>query len=132
MLYVFVPTNLVMITNPPEDITTCIGDTENVPCGYIGVDPNITQPIWRIIESNISRDRATTTINADNDSGNDDGLVWVPDLTSGPNNASGSVLVVGPVNETDDQSSYQCIFSNTRSKTGTITVAGMCFLYSHY
>ena len=115
-----------MITNPPMDVTVCIGDTTNIPCGYVGVDPTIAVPTWRINESDSSRDLTTTAINADNNSGNDDGLVWVPDLTSGPNNASGSVLVVGPVDESFNQSSYQCIFSARMSETGTITVAGKC------
>ena len=37
------------------------------------------------------------------------GLQWVPDLTSGDNNATNSKLVVGPVNMTHNQSSYQCV-----------------------
>ena len=115
-----------MITNPPMDVTVCIGDTVNIPCGYSGADPTITQPTWRInIPDSGSITLATTTINADNDIGNDDGLLWVPDLTSGPNDASGGVLVVGPVDESFNQSSYQCIFGDRMSEIGTITVVGM-------
>ena len=40
-----------------------------------------------------------------------------------------SRLLVGPVNETYNQSSYQCIFTvgitNIESSVGTLTVAGM-------
>ena len=83
------------------DVTVCNGDTTNIPCGYSGVDP---QPTWRIDRTDSgSNVLSVGTINADNDSGNDDGLVWVVDRTSGPNNASRSVLVVGPVDETDNQ-----------------------------
>ena len=118
-----------MITNPPMDVTVCIRDTTNIPCGYSGVDPTITKPTWRINRTDSgSNIVAVVNINADNDSGNDDGLVWMIDLTSGPNNASGSVLVVGPVDETFNQSSYQCIFGRRMSEAGTITVAGMCLL----
>ena len=109
------------------DVTVCIGDTANIPCGYNGVDPTLTEPTWKINRTNSGSDvLAVGTINEDNNSGNDDGLVWVPDLTSGLNNASGSVLVVGPVDETNDQSTYQCGFGLRMSETGTITVAGMC------
>ena len=72
-----------MITNPPMDVTVCIGDAVNITCGYIGVDPSIIEPTWRISTANDgSSVLAVEAINADNDSGNDDGLVWIPDLTS--------------------------------------------------
>ena len=106
----------------------CIGETAIITCGYIGIDPTIVVPTWRINESS-NRDLTTTAINADNDSGNDDGLVWVLDLTSGPNDASDSVLRVGPVDETFNQSSYQCIFGPRMSETGTVTVAGKYLWY---
>ena len=129
-MYFCVPINLVMITNPPMDVTVCIRNTVNIPCGFSGVDTIIVQPTWRINRTDSgSNVFAVGTINADNDSGNDDGLVWVPDLTSGPNNASGSVLVVGPVDETFNQSSYQCSFGALMSETGTVTVAGKCLWY---
>jgi len=51
-----------------------------------------------------------------------DGLEWIPDLTN-PNN---SVLRIGPVDETDNQSSYQwTLLSGTVvSEVGTLTVLG--------
>ena len=56
------------------------------------------------------------------------GLQWVPDLTSGDNNANNSKLLVGPVNKTHNQSSYQCIIETLSacipSRVGTITVVG--------
>ena len=61
--------------------------------------------------------------------GHINGLQWVPDLTSGDNNATNSKLLVGPVNMTHNQSSYQCIFhrgqgGSFKSSVGTITVVG--------
>ena len=61
--------------------------------------------------------------------GHINGLQWSPDLTSGDNNSPNSKLLVGPVNKTHDQSSYQCsIFvaphGDVISSVGTITVVG--------
>ena len=54
------------------------------------------------------------------------GLQWLPDLTSGDNNGTNSKLLVGPVNMTHNQSSYQCLFAlvggSVVSSVGTITV----------
>ena len=36
--------------------------------------------------------------------------MYEPDVTSGPNNATNSRLLVVPVDETHNQSSYRCIF----------------------
>ena len=36
---------------------------------------------------------------------------YLIDLTSGDNNATNSKLLVGPVNMSHNQSSYQCIFT---------------------
>ena len=57
-----------------------------------------------------------------------DGLEWIADSHNGNN----SVLRVGPVDGTDDQSSYQCIFAllsgNILSSTGILTVLGEMLL----
>ena len=58
----------------------------------------------------------------------------MPDLTTGENDAPNSVLRVGPVNETYNQSTYQCVFevannSDINSTIGTLTVAGECAVY---
>ena len=56
------------------------------------------------------------------------GLQWLPDLTSGDNNAPNSKLLVGPVNVTYNQSSYQCVFrtigGSVISSVGTMTIVG--------
>ena len=41
-----------------------------------------------------------------------DGLEWVSDTTSGVNMFPNSRLVVGPVNQTYNQLSYQCILQH--------------------
>ena len=57
-----------------------------------------------------------------------DGLQYIPDLSSGMNTSPNSRLLVGPVDETDNQSSYQCIFNialtEFESSVGTLTVTG--------
>ena len=58
------------------------------------------------------------------------GLEWVPDTNSGEDNATNSKLIFGPVNNTHNQSSFQCFFITVRneviaaSSIGTITVVG--------
>ena len=57
-------------------------------------------------------------------------LEWVPDTNSGEDNATNSKLIFGPVNNTHNQSSFQCIFVTSQnevvaaSSIGTITVVG--------
>ena len=59
----------------------------------------------------------------------DDKLFWVPDLTNADNNSATSFLLIGPVDKTYNQSSYQCSFqlddhTIIKSKLGTITLFG--------
>ena len=124
-----------MITNGPLDTTVCSGGTVNISCGFIGLDPSTAFPDWIIVRSDNGSVISTMTI-----SGNDivlnnvDGLQWVPDLTTGGNNAPNSYLMVGPVDETYNQSSYQCrittIDGTFVSTIGTLTLAGEC-MYEH-
>ena len=100
-------------------------------CGFTGTDPNFVRPNWRII---FRSDNGSIVSNHTVD-GDDiaqrliHGLQWVPDLTSGDNNATNSKLLVGPVNMTHNQSSYQCIFARGQgdaiiSSVGTMTILG--------
>jgi len=105
----------------------CTNQLADCACGFVGVDPNFAVPDWRIIKRNRSGVVVSNvTINGGNIIRNTiDGLEWIPDLAN-PNN---SVLRVGPVDETDNQSSYQCIlisiFIGTVSSTmGILTVLG--------
>ena len=118
------------ITNGPEDTTACMNVMANCTCGFTGTDPIHVIPHWRIV----FRSDDGSIINNDTIDGNDilnrliDGLQWVADLTSGDNNATNSKLLVGPVNMTHNQSSYQCIFlrvgGSVISSVGTMTVVG--------
>ena len=122
-----------MIVNGPTDIIVRTGAIGIMPCGFVNESINI-QPVWNIITrsddgSVISSVTVTSNqINSDNSNGNSDRLVYEPDVTSGPNNATNNRLLVGPVDETHNQSSYQCIFdlalTDIISSSGTITVAG--------
>ena len=99
-------------------------------CGFTGTDPNFIAPNWRIIfrsdDGSIVSNDIINGLDIINGSIND--LQWVPDLTSGDNNATNSKLLVGPVNMTHNQSSYQCIFAivggSVISSVGTMTVVG--------
>ena len=119
-----------IITNGPQDTTVCMNAMAEVYCGFTGTDPNFVVPNWRIVF------RSDDGIIISNDilHGVDivyrfiNGLQWLPDLTSGENNATNSKLLVGPVNMTHNQSSYQCIFpsrgGSVISSVGTMTVVG--------
>ena len=129
-MYVYVFVGFV-ITNGPQNTTVCMNAMAECYCGFTGTDPEFVRPNWRIIfrsddGSIISNDIvdgdhiAQRLIN---------GLQWAPDLTSGDNNATNSKLLVGPVNLTHNQSSYQCIFTMGQgyfiiSSVGTMTILG--------
>ena len=65
---------------------------------------------------------------ADINNDDSDGLQYINDVSSGMNTSPNSRLLVGPVDETDNQSSYQCIFviglDDFESSIGTLTVTG--------
>ena len=120
-----------MITNGPMDTTVCNGAIAMIPCGFNNVNPKVTLPNWRIIRRNNDGSVISdmTISGLDIVTNSNDGLEWVPDLTSGENMSPNSRLLVGPVDETYNESSYQCIFTSlintTESSVGTLTVAGM-------
>ena len=129
----------LVIVNGPTDIIVHTGAIGIMPCGFVNADTNF-QPVWNIITrsnngSVINTEMLTANeINSDNNNGNSDRLVYEPDLTSGPNNATNNRLLVGPVDETHNQSSYQCIFDlavgDVIGSIGTITVAGKYSAYT--
>ena len=104
----------------------CMNTIAECDCGFTGASPYTTVPIWRII----LRDDDGSVVSNVIHNGLDivhrhiNGLQWSPDLT----NATNSKLLVGPVNKTHNQSSYQCIFTRLRgsvsSSVGTLTVVG--------
>ena len=124
-----------MITNGPMNVTVCSGTNANISCGYTGVsDPFYARPNWRIIK----RNNNGSVISIETVSGIDirnnkiDGLEFAV-VTSHYSSADGSYLSVGPVDDTYNNTSYQCIFTINDTiiesdTAGTITVIGM---YSH-
>ena len=100
-------------------------------CGFTGGNPEHLIPDWRIVyRSGSSNVISNDTINGDDISlQRINGLQWLPDINNGNNNAPNSQLLVGPVNMTLNQSSYQCMFRilgpvSIMSSVGTITVVG--------
>ena len=118
------------ITNGPQDTTVCMNAMAECNCGFTGTDPNFVVPNWRIVfRSDDGRVISNDTISGAEISDRlINGLQWLPDLTSGDNNSPNSKLLVGPVNMTHNQSSYQCLFqtvsSSVISSVGIMTVVG--------
>ena len=119
------------------NVTVCNGTKAKISCGYTGVSDFVeTRPNWRIIKRNnngsvISNE---TVSGIDIRSNKFDDLKFVVHISSSDNSADGSYLSVGPVDDTYNNTSYQCIFNIsgtiTESDTaGTITVTGMYLLY---
>lgn len=131
----------LVIVNDPTNIIVCTGAIGIMPCGFVNDSINI-QPHWNIItksdDGNVISNVTVTPneINSDNNNSNSDRLVYEPDLTSGSNNATNNRLLVGPVDETHNQSSYQCIFDlaggDVISSIGTVTVAGEYHMIAVY
>ena len=122
-----------MITNGPMNVTVCSGTKANISCGYTGVDdPVHTRPNWTIIKSNNNG----SVISNETVSGMDirhhkfDDLTFVVRISGNDNSANRSYLSVGPVDDTYNNTSYQCIFTINDTiiesdTAGTITVVGM-------
>ena len=113
------------------NVTVCSGTKAKISCGYTGVSNLFsTVPDWRIIK----RHNNGILISNVTVSGNDIRGNKIDDLrftvVAYDNSADGSYLSVGPVDDTYNNTSYQCIFTIndniTESDTaGTITVIGM-------
>ena len=122
----------LVITNGPMNVTVCSGTKANISCGYTGAsDPFAARPNWTIIKRNsIGRVISNVTISiSDITSNKSDGLEFFYN-TDSQNNANASYLSVGPVDDTYNNTSYQCIFTINdatveSSTAGTITVIGM-------
>ena len=125
----------IIITNGPNDTTVCINNTAEINCGFTGGDPETVFPDWKITRSDNGSNTTHCHDRLDVVNGNINGLQWVPDQDSGNNSSPNSKLLVGPVNKTLNQSSYQCIFGtvsgNTTSEVGIITVVGKIYS-NHY
>ena len=127
----------LVITNGPMNVTVCSGTNAEISCGFTGVDdPLTTIPnwSWRIIKRNNDGYVISSEIVKvmDINANRTDGLTFVivANNMHGITNANRSYLSVGPVDDTYNNTSYQCIFtindtiieSNT---AGTVIVLGM-------
>ena len=129
----------LVITNGPMNVTVCSGTKANISCGYTGIPHYLTtRPNWRIIK----RNNNGSVISNETVSGMDirknkfDDLTFVVRISGKDNNADGSYLSVGPVDDTYNNTSYQCIFTINdniieNDTAGTITVIGMYSGYVH-
>ena len=117
------------ITTGPMNTTVCTGSIANISCGFVNESVNFV-PNWRIVRRSDDGSVISIMTVSSNDviNNNNDGLEWVRDTTSGVNMSPNSRLLVGPVDETYNQSSYQCIFTvgdkAIESSVGTLTVTG--------
>ena len=126
----------LVITNGPMNVTICSGTNAEISCGFTGVDDPIgTLPnwSWRIIKRNndgyvISNETVRVP---DINSNRTDSLVFfiISSNRNGIPIASDSYLSVGPVDDTYNNTSYQCIFTINDTiiesdTAGTVTVIG--------
>ena len=118
------------------NVTVYNGTNAEISCGFTGVSsPTSTHPYWswRIIKRNnygdVISNETVRVVDINNDA--TDGLTFfiVASNTNGIISANKSYLSVGPVDDTYNNTSYRCIFTNNNAiiesdTTGTITVAG--------
>ena len=126
----------LVITSSPMNVTVCSGAVAAISCGFTGVDPFNTRPnwYWRIIKRNNDGDVISneTVRVMDINANTTDSLAYVF-VTTNINNitsANNSYLSVGPVDDTYNNTSYQCIFTINGTiiesdNAGTVTVFGM-------
>ena len=132
-----------MITNGPMNVTVCGRTDAEISCGFTGVSETLsTLPYWywRIVKRNndgyvISNE--TIRVMDINTNRTDDLVFFI--ITSNSNgiiSANDSYLSVGPVDDTYNNTSYQCIFTINdiiieSDTAGTVTVLGMLRVYVH-
>ena len=112
------------------NVTTCIGSVAEISCDYTGVDPFNTRPDWRIIKRNnegfvISNETVDAAIIRLNKT---DSLLFRTEVLI--NYSVIGRLLVGPVDDTYNNTSYQCVFTINDTiiesdTSGTVTVVGM-------
>ena len=125
-----------MITNGPMNVTVCSGTNAEISCGFTGVSDTLTTIpnwYWRIIKrNNDGYVISNTTVRArDINSNTTDNLVFsiITSNMNGIISGNRSYLSVGPVDDTYNNTSYQCIFINSTTiiesdTAGTVTVIG--------
>ena len=119
------------------NLTVCSGTNAEISCGFTGVsDPFTTIPnwYWRIIKRNNDGDvisnETVRAVNINTNATDDLVFYFITSNRNGIVSANDSYLSVGPVDDTYNNTLYQCIFINSTTiiesyTTGTITVIGM-------
>ena len=119
------------------NLTVCSGTNAEISCGFTGVsDPFTTIPnwYWRIIKRNNDGDvisnETVRAVNINTNATDDLVFYFITSNRNGIVSANDSYLSVGPVDDTYNNTSYQCIFINSTTiiesdTAGTITVIGM-------
>ena len=103
------------------------GEIVNISCGFIGASASSIVPDWSIAQKNML---TAPKIFSSSEIVNHHirGLKWIPDYTSGVNNSTSSKLLVGPVDETYNGSTYQCLIPlpnrTINSTKAVLTVIG--------
>ena len=104
----------------------CLNSKADIPCGFQGANPNSVNVTWYIDKQNSQ----VMIVPANTITSPTNGLQWVLDVLSGNTNSRNSKLIVGPVSEEHDQSTYQCSIglpndTMINSAVATLTVIGM-------
>ena len=119
------------------NVTVCSGANATISCGFTGVsDPLSTLPnwSWRIIKRKNDGDVISneTVRVMDMNANKSNGLIFfnISNSSNGTISANNSYLSVGPVDDTYNNTSYQCIFTINDTiiesdTAGTVTVIGM-------
>ena len=127
----------LVITDNPVNVTVCSGTNAEISCGFTGVsDPFNTRSnwSWRIIKRNndgyVISNETVRVMDINNDNTDDLAFVIITKIRNGIPSANDSHLLVGPVDDTYNNTSYQCIFTINDTiiesdTAGTITVLGM-------
>ena len=131
-IHTYVSYLALVITNGPMNVTVCSGATAEISCGFTGVSASLfnIRPDWRIIKKNISGHVIENKTVNQMDIDKTDGLIFTFTQTAGNGiySANNSYLSVGPVDDTYNNTSYQCMFTINdtiiESDTATITVIG--------
>ena len=118
------------------NVTVCSGTNGEISCGFTGVDDPITTIpnwSWRVIKRNndgyVISNETVRVMNINNN--RTDGLVFIiiGSNRNGITSANDSYLSVGPVDDTYNNTSYQCIFTINDTiiesdTAGIVTVIG--------
>ena len=117
-------TNVAVITNHPSNKTVCNGSAVEIACGINSRSPIDTHVYWIISIRNESGNYSERNISAP-DTNMYSEYQWKFDV----NNTESAYLEVNPVNETYNQSLFQCYIlrgdgDHIYSETGTLIVVG--------